>query len=63
MANFDKFLNITKLCKTCLNQETNLKKIRDTQISVDNNSKTILEILSLFTTMKVRNKNILDVQN
>lgn len=50
------FSNSTKLCRTCLKEETNLKNIRDTNITIKNNSKTVLEVLNVLTTIEVKYK-------
>lgn len=46
-------LNITKLCRTCFSEQTNLQEIFNTKITVDENSKTVLDILNLITVIQV----------
>lgn len=48
------FSNTTNLCRTCLKEEPNLKKIWNTNITIKNKSKSVLELLNLLTTIEVK---------
>lgn len=47
--------NIKKLCRTCFKEEANMKNILETNITLENNSTAIMELLNVLTKVEVLN--------
>lgn len=47
-------INLSKLCRTCFNEDENMCKIKGTTVTLERGQKPLIEILNLITNMEVR---------